>query len=349
MKATIITLPGEKPMDSQFAKMRREFEAGLVSVILPAYNREKFVGNAISSVWEQTYRPVELLIVDDGSQDHTEKVVREVIEAWPDEPGFRVVYIRQPNRGASAARNQGLIHSNGEFIQYLDSDDVLVNHKLARHVCLLRSNEALDIVWSDWWVVDSELMPRKLQEGNRMSLPPPGEVFQSTEKRIPWEPWPTLTRRRFVVEHAAWNEKTSRWDDWEYALRIMASKPRRAYAPGIGCIQRAHNQGRRQDLDDDPRGIEKGLVAAREAGAFRDRALSFDPILDQYVADRYWEIFIEALRHLHAAPAFESIKGACCYGRRLPFRTKVQFLKLFLGVAGIKATRALLFESYIRG
>jgi glycosyltransferase involved in cell wall biosynthesis len=327
--------------------MPKEFEPGLVSVVLPTYNRASFLMEAMRSVWEQTYRPVELLVVDDGSSDNTAEVVRQTVASWPDDLTFRVFYMRQQNSGASAARNQGLRHSHGEFIQYLDSDDVLARHKLASHVQVLQAGETLDIVWSDWWVVPSEKLSEKLEVANRLGLPTDKNVWRKTDKTIPWEPWPTLTRRRFIARHPLWNEKTSRWDDWEYALRIMEANPKRAFAPGIVCIQREHEQGRRQDFDCDPAGVEKGLAAAREAGAARNLCLDKKAELDQLVADRFWELFIEALRHGSFNQASEAISGACRYGRKMPFRVKVFFLKNFFGLAGAKATRALLRRRYL--
>jgi glycosyltransferase involved in cell wall biosynthesis len=267
----------------------------------------------------------------------------------PDDPTFRTVYVRQPNRGASAARNQGLFHSRGEFIQYLDSDDVLVRHKLARHVRVLQADKKLDIVWSDWWVVASEKLLENLAAANGFDQPTGETIWQKTDRTIPWEPWPTLTRRRFVVPHPLWNEKTSRWDDWEYALRLMAANPKRAFAPGIFCIQREHEQGRRQDFDFDPAGVEKGFMAAREAGAARDRSFDKNSELDQYVADRYWELFLEALRHGSLNQTSEAIRDSCRYARRVPFRMKANLLKIFLRTAGARATHALLHRRYLPG
>jgi glycosyltransferase involved in cell wall biosynthesis len=327
--------------------MSKEFEPGLVSVVLPTFNRASLLREAMSSVWAQTYRPVELLIVDDGSTDNTGQQVRETVQSWPDDSAFHAIYLHQTNRGASAARNQGLLHSHGEFIQYLDSDDVLLRHKLATQVRVLQTDPALDIVWSDWLVVPSRQLQEQWEAGNRVAISPDKTIWQATERTIPWEPWPSLSRRRFVSQHPLWNEKTARWDDWEYALRIMAAKPKRAFAQGIVCLQREHEQGRKQDFGFDFSGLQKGLVDAGEAAAARDCASESSPVLDQHVANRYWEIFIEALHHGSPDQASAAIAGACRYGRRVPFRAKVSLLKIFLQFAGEKATSTLLRRRYL--
>jgi glycosyltransferase involved in cell wall biosynthesis len=102
----------------------------LVSVIIPTFNRAATVGRAIASVLEQTYRPLELIVVDDGSTDKT----AEVLQAY----GGAVTYIRQDNAGPSAARNHGLRESHGDLIGFLDSDDVWLAAKLERQVALMQ-------------------------------------------------------------------------------------------------------------------------------------------------------------------------------------------------------------------
>jgi glycosyltransferase involved in cell wall biosynthesis len=342
MKLDFINLPAVKTSGAHGTLMPPEFEPGLVSVVLPTYNRAAFLVVAMRSVWEQTYRPVELLVVDDGSSDNTAEVVRQTVAFWPDDPAFRVFYMRQQNCGASAARNQGLRHSHGEFIQYLDSDDVLVRHKLASHVQVLQADKTLDLIWSDWQVVGSEKLLEQLETANRLVQPADKIIWQKTDKTIPWEPWPTLTRRRFVAQHPLWNEKTSRWDDWEYALRLMAANPQRAFAPGVVCIQREHKHERVSIFDPNPAALEKEFVAARAASTARAEDPKVKPVIDQLIADMYWGLFIKALRQGLSEQVFEAIHGAVRHGRIMSFRIKVSFLKIFLSLGGIGAMRALL-------
>lgn len=101
----------------------------LVSVVIPTFNRAKVVTRAIDSVLEQTYRNREVLVVDDGSTDDTADVLRSYRD--------RIVYIQQKNTGPSAARNRGIRESKGEFIAFLDSDDLWLATKLERQVGLL--------------------------------------------------------------------------------------------------------------------------------------------------------------------------------------------------------------------
>lgn len=100
-------------------------QRGLVSVVIPAYNRSAFLLEALESLRRQTYRPLEVLVVDDGSTDATAQMLSQWSERHELVPGLLLRTLRQDRAGACAARNRGLRASCGEFIQFLDSDDLL--------------------------------------------------------------------------------------------------------------------------------------------------------------------------------------------------------------------------------
>jgi glycosyltransferase involved in cell wall biosynthesis len=115
---------------------------GLVSVIVPCYNRADIVGETIDSLLRQTYADLEIIAVDDGSTDDT----RQVIASYTDE---RVRYFYKPNGGLSAARNYGLAMARGEFIAFLDSDDLWRDWKLASQMRLFAGHPEVGMIWSD--------------------------------------------------------------------------------------------------------------------------------------------------------------------------------------------------------
>src|SRR5688500_10051894 len=100
----------------------------LVSVIIPVYNAENFISATLNSVLHQSWSNLEIILVNDGSTDQTEKS----IAAFLNDP--RVKYIKQDNAGCSAAKNTGLAEAKGDFIQYLDADDLLSNDKIEEQV-----------------------------------------------------------------------------------------------------------------------------------------------------------------------------------------------------------------------
>jgi len=111
-----------------------------VSVIIPAYNREKFIERSIESVLSQTYQDFEIIVVDDGSTDNTKKVLERY--------DGKIKYFYQENGGSSAARNRGIQESTGEYIAFLDSDDIWMPDKLAIQVEILDKNTNIGIVHS---------------------------------------------------------------------------------------------------------------------------------------------------------------------------------------------------------
>src|SRR5690348_2664864 len=119
---------------------------GLVSVIIPTYNRARLVGRAIQSVLAQTYRDIEVIIVDDGSVDDT----RAVVQAF----GPRVRYFYQENAGVTAARNLGMGNARGEFLAFLDSDDAWAPWKVESQLAALSCHAEAGLVWTDMSALD---------------------------------------------------------------------------------------------------------------------------------------------------------------------------------------------------
>lgn len=117
-----------------------------VSVIIPMYNCQKFIAETMESVLSQTYKDFEIIAVDDGSTDNT----RQIVQSY----GSKVRYIYQRNQGVSAARNNAIRESQGEYIALLDHDDLWLPDKLEKQIPLLDSNPNLGLVYSDNYIVD---------------------------------------------------------------------------------------------------------------------------------------------------------------------------------------------------
>jgi glycosyltransferase involved in cell wall biosynthesis len=109
-----------------------------VSVVLPTFDRGRLIARALESVADQTYRNVEVVVVDDGSTDET----REVVERFARERVIPVAYFWQENRGCAAARNQGLRHARGQLLAFLDSDDAWLAKALESLVTALIGSQA---------------------------------------------------------------------------------------------------------------------------------------------------------------------------------------------------------------
>ena len=120
----------------------------LVSVIIPAYNAEKFLKRTLESVLNQTYSNIEVLVVNDGSKDQTSAIVQLFAEK-----DKRIILLSQPNSGVAAARNLAIQKSQGEFIAPIDADDIWYPHNLEKQVkCFLENDSSIGIVYA--WSVD---------------------------------------------------------------------------------------------------------------------------------------------------------------------------------------------------
>ena len=122
--------------------MNSDSTGPLVSAVIPAYNAERFISDAIESVFAQTYPHIEVVVVDDGSTDGTSDVLA------PYESASRVRVFRQANAGPAAARNRGIEESKGKYIAFLDADDLWVPTKTEKQVGLFRQSPELGLVYS---------------------------------------------------------------------------------------------------------------------------------------------------------------------------------------------------------
>jgi glycosyltransferase involved in cell wall biosynthesis len=145
-----------------------KYEAGLVSCIVPVYNGGRYVAAAMDSILGQTYRRLELIVADDGSTDETPQMVTRY--------GSRAQYLRQPNAGPAAARNLGLTAARGEFVAFLDADDLWHQEKLARQIACFRTDPSLDYCVAhvqNFWEPDLQEEAMRFR-GHRRSRPLPG-------------------------------------------------------------------------------------------------------------------------------------------------------------------------------
>jgi glycosyltransferase involved in cell wall biosynthesis len=120
----------------------------LVSVIIPVYNSELYLEESIRSVLAQTYQPLEILIINDGSTDGSESVARKFTQ--------QTIYLYQSNQGAAAARNRGIKKSSGEFLAFLDADDLWESDKIAKQMDILEQEANLDMVFGNVFQFISE-------------------------------------------------------------------------------------------------------------------------------------------------------------------------------------------------
>jgi hypothetical protein len=209
-----------------------------VSVIIPTYNRANMVGKAIESVFKQTYPDWELLVVDDGSQDDT----RRVITAYPDPP---VRYIFQDNGGTSKARNTGVKASTGEYIAFLDSDDLFLPDKLGLQVAALDRNPHIGLVASGWTEVDTEQAP--LRDLNPWRLTPNlslNDWLNGCPVIVP----AVLVRRSWLIQVGLFDDHLRYVEDWDLWLRLAYAGCSMSWEPGLVCLRTVHTESKVRNI-----------------------------------------------------------------------------------------------------
>ena len=181
----------------------------LVSVIIPAYNGQEYIGAAIESVLAQTYRPIEILVVDDGSPASMAAAVAGF--------GPEVRYLRQENAGTASARNLGFRESRGEFIALLDQDDLWLPGKLECQIPRFNEDPNIGLVAAWMEVFDS------LTGEVKGTFRPPGELDVHEMLRHGHPPVQTMVFRRSALEKiGGFDASLHGTDDWDINIRMAA-------------------------------------------------------------------------------------------------------------------------------
>ncbi|QPJ84751.1 glycosyltransferase family 2 protein [Sarcina sp. JB2] len=135
----------------------------LVSIIIPTYNREKLIQRSIDSVLNQTYKNIEIIIVDDNSTDNTYKVIKSYMEKY----SF-IKYIKHSvNKGACVARNTGIKVAKGYYIAFLDSDDEWTENKLEKSTLIFEKEKSIGIVYSNMYLIDCKTGKSKIHKSKK--------------------------------------------------------------------------------------------------------------------------------------------------------------------------------------
>lgn len=191
----------------------------LITVIIPVFNRADTLPRLFRSLRAQTYRPLEIILVDNGSTDASLQLCRD-FQAASGAPGFSVRIEEEPRRGACCCRNLGLRHASGEFVYFFDSDDEMS----ADFLPACRPWLDRDLVGAPTVMVfpDGHTKVRDFYPtGNPADQILTGML--STQSFI--------VRTAFAREAGGWDETLPRWNDWELGVRLLLHRPQAAWLP----------------------------------------------------------------------------------------------------------------------
>ena len=206
----------------------------LVSVLIPAFNAEEWVGDTIRSALSQSWPNKEVIVVDDGSKDQTLAVARRF-----ESQGVRVV--RQENKGASAARNNAFSLSKGDYIQWLDADDLLAPDKIAKQMSLVQQGlgprTLLSAAWGRFMYrpVHAEFKPTPLW----CDLTPREWLLRKMEGNVFMQTSVWLVSREVTEAAGPWDVRMLGDDDGEYFCRVLLASDAVRFVPDAKVYYRA--------------------------------------------------------------------------------------------------------------
>ncbi len=193
-----------------------------VSVIIPAYNVSQYIVEALDSVVAQSISEYEIIVINDGSSDTAD--LERVLEPFRE----HIVYLKQENRGAAAARNAGLYVARGEFVAFLDADDSWNPDFLESQLAFIKNNAGCDLVYADALIFgESPLAGRTFMD----TCPSKGEVtFESlVTSRCNVITSGVIARRQMVLDAGLFDEDLLRAHDFDLWLRMLRCGARAAY------------------------------------------------------------------------------------------------------------------------
>jgi glycosyltransferase involved in cell wall biosynthesis len=202
-----------------------------ISIIIPVHNGDKWIADALASCLDQRYAPFEVIVIDDGSTDCTCSVVRSCIEANADSP---IEIVRTANKGASAARNRGLERATGEYVLFLDADDLLVKGALEA-LGGVAQKTGVDSVFGSYCRFDEKGQERP------WSLKLPYVDSYANIARCLWFQGAALLRKTDL----RWNERREIWEGMEYLLDFLTEAHTAAYLGSTIVKVRQHNDPNR--------------------------------------------------------------------------------------------------------
>jgi len=183
-----------------------------VSVIIPTYNRQDFLKKALDSVLAQTYPHVELIVVDDGSEDNTAELVAGC--------GGDITYLRQENRGPAAARNRGIKAARHNLLAFLDSDDRFAENKLELQVRAMQENPAYLISHTgETWYRNGRLLNQKIRHQKNS-----GDIFNQSLELCAVGMSTVMVRRQLFERYGLFDEEYPCCEDYELWLRVSAGQ-----------------------------------------------------------------------------------------------------------------------------
>jgi glycosyltransferase involved in cell wall biosynthesis len=211
----------------------------LVSILIPAYNAQRWIGYTLQSAVTQTWPYKEIIVVDDGSTDRTAEVARSFASKG-------VTVVSTKNGGLSAAQNNAYKHCHGDYIQFLDADDLLAPDKIERQLSALTPTDSTRVLLSSPWAPffyrtrNARFVENEVWE----DLTPTEWLLRKLSKNLHMQNATWLVSRELAEAAGPWDEALQYDQDGEYFTRVLVASKRTRFVPGTGIYYRVTGTNR---------------------------------------------------------------------------------------------------------
>jgi glycosyltransferase involved in cell wall biosynthesis len=304
----------------------------LVSIIVPCYNAARWLGATLESALAQTWPHLEILVVDDGSADNSLVIARQY-------ECDRLRVVTQPNAGAAAARNTGLRLAQGNFIQFLDADDLLAADKIASQMAVLIREPAGTIASGPWGAFTTDQHQAAFRtEPVWRDFTPFDWLITAYAGAWMFPPLVWLSPRAVLDAAGPWNETLSLDDDGEYFCRVLLQASSVRFCPQARSYYRRHD-GPRVSTSRGQRAAQSSFTSNVEKER-RIRAIEDSPRVRHALACN-WQRF--AWEQITEAPALaaQALSRVHELDPSLPAPTGTRLYGLAASVLGWKTARRL--------
>ncbi|MFC2166815.1 glycosyltransferase family A protein [Acidobacteriota bacterium] len=300
----------------------------LVSVIIPVYNRSEFICEAIESVLAQTYTNYEIVVVDDGSTVDIKQILQPF---WQ-----KIKYLYQENKGLAAARNTGILNSNGKYLAFLDDDDLFESEKLEIQVKELEDNPNLGFVFSDYFSFEAKNPARKKLISTKLRNVKRDELanYYFIDQDLAVSSF--LVRRKSINKVGLFDESLEVTEDVDLWLRMFlydqgeySSYPSTRIRGGVNRMSQNRILINETSIKNLKRVLDKNPNFAQKLGAIADKKI---------VKLHYW--FGRALFENNEVS--QARKEFVFCAKSYPFMIKKVYLYLFFCVIGRSSTNVIL-------
>jgi glycosyltransferase involved in cell wall biosynthesis len=309
-------------------------EKPLVSVLIPLYNKVDYFKETLQSVLNQTYPNIEIIIVDDGSTDGSLDLVKKYLSE-------KIIIFEQKNKGASAARNKAFELSKGDYIQYLDADDILDKSKIEEQVKVLAKHPNCLTIAQGYEMVIMKDGQKKMTQRKRLTKDYSDHktfIFDEILEAALVHSW--LIPRYFIEKAGGWNEDISIFDDRDFYLRLVPLAVGIIFSDKAVCYYRITDTDNHLSKKRDILNFRGALIYFKNVETFLQK--DQDVLIEsdkKILSCLYKKLFIVSLYHPEIQ---EWLYNRCLKFDVVPDCSNSFFIKLLKKILGVKMTFRIL-------